>query len=189
METAIAVYKEFARGVFGSPPLAATNTYDPDILEQHLKTIITSSSLDLNVNSPLEDDHQGACPTFVIATYIRAANAAVRMRTYSTTTQDPFPATIWEVARATTATPTIFHPMIMDDVQYGDGGTGWNNPAEEALAEAHNKWPGRKIACLISIGTGLQGALQFGGAGDLTYSSGSAFKAELARFSYDCLIN
>lgn len=82
------------------------------------------------------------------------------MRTYDTATADAFPARIWEAARATSAAPTFFQPIIIDGVTYGDGGTGWNNPTAEAISEAYKIWPGRPIGCLVSIGTGLENAIQ-----------------------------
>jgi hypothetical protein len=86
------------------------------------------------------------------------------MRSYGTDTADPFEAQIWEVARATTAAATFFPEITIDDVRYGDGGTGWNNPAAEAVAEAHAIWPRRPIGCLVSLGTGLEDAIQLGGS-------------------------
>jgi len=83
---------------------------------------------------------------------------AVRMRTYAANTADPI--RIWEAARATSAAPTFFQPIAINGVKYGDGGTGWNNPTAEALAEAHCIWLSRPIGCLLSIGTGLEAANQ-----------------------------
>jgi predicted acylesterase/phospholipase RssA len=82
------------------------------------------------------------------------------MRSFGTRDADPFPACIWQVARATSAAPTYFQPIEIDDVLYGDGGTGWNNPVKEAIAEARNVWPDRPIGIVVSIGTGLEEALQ-----------------------------
>ena len=48
----------------------------------------------------------------------------------------------------------------INGVTYGDGGTGWNNPTAEAITEAHKIWPNRPIGCLLSIGTGLEKAIQ-----------------------------
>lgn len=66
---------------------------------------------------------------------------------------------IWEAARATSAAPIFFKPIEID-VGYGvrtryiDGGLGNNNPTDLVLQEAGNIFPNRKIACIISIGTG-----------------------------------
>jgi len=82
------------------------------------------------------------------------------MRSFGTRDADAFPACIWQVGMATSAAPTFFLPIEIGDVVYGDGGTGWNNPTKEAILEARHIWPTRPIGILISIGTGLEEALQ-----------------------------
>jgi hypothetical protein len=37
---------------------------------------------------------------------------------------------------------------------------GWNNPSEEAIAEARSIWPSRPIGCFVSLGTGLEDPVQ-----------------------------
>jgi len=86
-------------------------------------------------STQLKDSRVDRCHTFVVATSLHAGGA-VRMRSFGTRDADPFPACIWQVARATSAAPTYFQPIEIDDVLYGDGGTGWNNPVKEAIAEA-----------------------------------------------------
>lgn len=44
-------------------------------------------------------------------------------------------APIWQVARATSAFPYYFNYAIIRDEKYRDGGSGFNNPSLEALAE------------------------------------------------------
>lgn len=78
----------------------------------------------------------------------------------------PLSARIWEAARATSAAPTFFQPITINGVKYGDGGTGWNNPTAEALAEAYHIWPSRLIGCLLSLGTGLEEAIQLSEGND-----------------------
>ena len=144
----------------------------------------------------LKDIRSDLCPTFVVATSLRAGGA-VRMRSFRTRYDDPFPACIWQVARATSAAPTYFLPIAIDDVKYGDGGTGWNNPTKEAIVEARNMWPDRPIGILISIGTGLEDALQLN---DTTKevpkvvqsllqntSPGHAFKFAVAEYAVKCV--
>jgi Patatin-like phospholipase len=123
-----------------------------------MKKIITESPLNLEADAPLAD--QNTCRTFVIAIRTRAGGTPVRMRTYNTTTANAFSARIWEAARATSAAPTFLKPITINSVTYGDGASGWNNPTAEAIAEAHKIWPNRPIGCLLSIGTGLEKAIQ-----------------------------
>lgn len=42
-----------------------------------------------------------------------------------------------------------------------DGGLGYNNPVEQVLEEAGRVFPGRKVACVVSIGTGLASVIEF----------------------------
>jgi len=85
------------------------------------------------------------------------------MRTYNNfPSVSAFPAKVWEAARATTAATTFFLPITINDIDYADGGTGFNNPTELAISEAHDIWPNRPIGCLVSIGTGLEDAIQLG---------------------------
>lgn len=68
---------------------------------------------------------------------------------------------IWEVARATSAAPTYFDPIIIDGEEYFDGGIGYNNPVALVFDEVMSK-SGPPGACtmieifdlLVSIGTG-----------------------------------
>lgn len=153
--------------------------FDESILEQRIKSIIRSQGLD--GDAPLSDPRSDACRTFVVATSIRAAGSPVLMQTY-----DNFPlsealsATIWQAARATSAAPTFFLPVVINGVRYGDGGTGWNNPIELAIDEAHNIWPNRAIGCLVSIGTGLEDAIQLG---DITEKGKGLAKDLLSKLS------
>jgi hypothetical protein len=148
------------------------------------------------------DAAQGGCRTFVVATRTLGGRQAVLLRTYGTASHDPFRAKIWEAARATSAAPTFFSPMKIDSVPYGDGGTGWNNPAREALNEANVIWPNRPIGCLISLGTGEEDPVQLVESTMLLQQSWNqgwipgfasqvapklAFKLKVAQYCADCL--
>jgi Patatin-like phospholipase len=160
VEEAIVKYKTFSQQIFAKTSTNPTAKFDGNAVTELFKDVIKSSPLNLSPEAMLKDTRASFCKTFVVATRTRASGSAVRMRTYSTMSHDPFPARIWEAARATSAAPTFFDPIVIDDVTYGDGGTGWNNPAEEAIAEAYDIWPTRRIGCFVSLGTGLESALQ-----------------------------
>jgi len=120
------------------------------------------------------------CRTFVVAIRTRGGGAAAhRMRTYNTDTADASSARIWEAARATSAALTFFEPVTINGVKYGDGGTGWNNPTAEAIAEAHHIWPGRPIGCFLSLGTGLEEAIQLSDGNDEL--SGEPWRSKLIK--------
>ena len=159
VDEAIEKYKTLSKTVFTSKSKDPTATYDHQVLETQIKEVITKSRVGLPEDAFMEDDRPNSCRTFVVSTWQRATGA-VRMTSYYTATSDPFPARIWEAARATSAAPTFFSPIVIEDVRYGDGGTGWNNPTKEAIGEALNIWPNRPIGCLVSIGTGMEEPLQ-----------------------------
>ena len=130
-----------------------------------LKNVIIESPLNLQPDALLGEP--STCKTFVVAIRTRGGGAAAhRMRTYDTNTADAFSARIWEAARATSAAPTFFQPITINGIKYGDGGTGWNNPTAEAIAESHSIWPGRAIGCLLRLGTGLEDAIQLSDGND-----------------------
>ena len=71
---------------------------------------------------------------------------------------------IWQAVRATSAAPSFFKEMYIDNprpgINYVDGGLGHNNPSQVALDEAGRVWPESKHFCLVSIGTGRQRAVR-----------------------------
>ena len=144
----------------------------------------------------LKDIQTDLCRTFVVATSLHAGGA-VRMRSYGTRFADAFSACIWQVARATSAAPTFFAPIEINDVLYGDGGTGWNNLTREAITEARNIWPNHPIGIVISIGTGLEEALQLNENSTLlselaqvllsNTSPKSSFQLAVAEYAVRCL--
>jgi predicted acylesterase/phospholipase RssA len=151
--------KTLSKEVFGTPSNDPKAAFNETILEQEIQNIV-ANAVDggQDPSSKLKDEHPQLCPTFVVATRLRAG-APVRMRSYGTPDDDAFEACIWQAGRATSAAPTFFLPITINHIRYGDGGMGWSNPAKEAILEARNKWPDRPIGILISIGTGLEDAL------------------------------
>ena len=77
-------------------------------------------------------------------------------------------AKIWEAARATSAAPTLFAPIRIGPTgrTFGDGATGANNPIDEMWKEAIDICDGESLvenlACIVSIGTGVQNIKKFG---------------------------
>lgn len=73
---------------------------------------------------------------------------------------------IWEAARATSASPTFFKPIIISspgaETGYLDGGLGYNNPTELLIEEAVRLFPAdRSVDCVVSIGTAQGGAERY----------------------------
>lgn len=63
---------------------------------------------------------------------------------------------IWQVARATSAAPTYFKPVVIDGLEYIDGGFGANNPCAEIYDEVkrmNNNYE-KCVHFILSVGTG-----------------------------------
>lgn len=95
---------------------------------------------------------------------------------------------IWKVARATSAAPTYFKPMKIDDDEYLDGGFGANNPCAEIYDEVQrmNNSAENCVGLIVSVGTGkhLQGRFQ-GTGGWERYRGYINFAAKWAADSED----
>jgi hypothetical protein len=109
-------------------------------------------------------------PSFVCATS-KGTSDVVHFSSYLTrrNSSDLLRTTkIWEAARATLATSSLFDPITIGihGEEFVGGENGANNPDEEAYNEAADLWP--KIAikdnikCLVSIGTGVPSLKPFG---------------------------
>lgn len=61
-----------------------------------------------------------------------------------------------QVVRATTAAPTYFPPLTLEDHCLIDGGVFASNPALCAYAQARNLYPVETDFLMVSLGTGLQ---------------------------------
>ncbi|MCJ1342317.1 hypothetical protein MMC31_000499, partial [Peltigera leucophlebia] len=74
---------------------------------------------------------------------------------------------IWKVARATSAAPTYFKPMKIDNDEYLDGGFGANNPCAEIYDEVRrmNNNAEHCVGVIVSIGTGKHLHGRFQGTG------------------------
>ncbi|KAH7325583.1 acyl transferase/acyl hydrolase/lysophospholipase [Stachybotrys elegans] len=112
-------------------------------------------------------DPDGPCKVFVCA-QAKANSTTALLRSY--TTHDSIDhlslsrCTIWEAARATSAASGFFDPIVIGDQSYVDGATACNNPVEKVFQEAKSLWSdlGPRLQCLVSIGTGVSKAHQFG---------------------------
>jgi hypothetical protein len=129
--------------------------FDHQTLEDAMKDVIQTKLND--PNALVEDTNH--VPTFVVATNaLHADSNPTLFRSYRCQGRNPNKCFIWEAARATSAAPTFFKPILIKVPAPGntfvDGGLTYNNPAELALEEAQRLWPHSPKCCLVSIGTG-----------------------------------
>lgn len=88
---------------------------------------------------------------------------AYRIRSYRSRHDPGLPFTVWQAARATSAAPSFFDPLVVKDITtLRDGGLRNNNPINEIVDEVRTEFPGREISCLVSIGTGVSKTEFFG---------------------------
>jgi predicted acylesterase/phospholipase RssA len=133
---------------------------------------------DASVNKP----KHSVCSTFVVAKHaVNADGPPAIFRSYCGDGVSMSKCAIWQAVRATTASPSLFKPMHIEEPRPGgtyiDGGIGFNNPSEIALVEARRIWTttDRKF-CLVSIGTGRQAAVRITRDNDDIHAQRSAFE-------------
>ncbi|KAJ7302628.1 acyl transferase/acyl hydrolase/lysophospholipase [Mycena albidolilacea] len=130
-------------------------------LETAIQKIIKENSSGKDPNEPMSDPlgREAICRTFVCAKSVHSvATQALLLRTYDSPDEPAVACKIWEAARATSAAPTFFKRI---EINLGrimqpfiDGGLGCNNPTLMLLKEAKVVFPNRRLACVVSIGTG-----------------------------------
>jgi hypothetical protein len=102
---------------------------------------------------------------FVCATKGEASDIPARFRSYDSDSPgfSTRGSTILQAARATSAAPGFFEPVVIDEFTFYDGGLRANNPSIEAWEEIRDVWKPRKdnvadiVSCFISIGCGDPG--------------------------------
>jgi len=140
--------------------------FDHNVLEAVIKTFIKDRNIPEDIcMSAVPKATSDCCPTFVIAKRaVHADGPPTVFRSYAGEGVGPSKCAVWEAARATSAAPSFFKEMYIDNprpgVNYIDGGLGHNNPSQVALDEAARIWPTSKNFCLVSIGTGRQRAVR-----------------------------
>jgi hypothetical protein len=190
VDDAIQKYRSLAEEVFTSESSDPGALFDHLVLEERIKDAIVAAPAPvpntLGRDAKFKDpdfwdwrvtESKGGCRAFVATVHTRGSGAhPTLLRTYRTKSDNPFPGRIWEAARATSAAPTYFSTITIDEVIYGDGGLGYNNPTRLAINEAHDVWPERSIGCLVSLGTGEEDPNQLVEREKLSDEGGIAFR-------------
>lgn len=82
-------------------------------------------------------------------------SSCYRFRTYHTRSNNTPNCTILEAARAAIASPSLFKPVRLADMDFIDASVNYANPIKEAMQEAQYACGIEKeVACIVSIGTG-----------------------------------
>ena len=137
--------------------------FDFSVLERVTKRTVAQRLGD--ENALVKDDPSSdapLCRTFVVANSARNAGQRKLFRSYG---WDAAECPIWQAARATTSTSSLFKPSFVESPKPGtyyiDGSFQYNNPSKLVLEEAWRLWPHAGRFCLVSVGTGKRSKINF----------------------------
>ncbi|KAB8217841.1 acyl transferase/acyl hydrolase/lysophospholipase [Aspergillus novoparasiticus] len=103
-----------------------------------------------------------ACRTVVLAK--TTTDVGARPTLFKSYATDPrwMSCKIWEIARATSAATTFFPSIKIgrDKIEFLDTALGNNNPCDTLFDEISREFPENNIYCMVSVGTGLQKAIE-----------------------------
>ncbi|KAL9017793.1 MAG: hypothetical protein Q9185_004882 [Variospora sp. 1 TL-2023] len=165
-QDALRTYNKLAGSVFCKANRKSSlkdGSFKATTLEKEVQVLVATK--ELGESMLREGDDAGLAKTFVCA--VPAANMAHPrlFRSYTVRENASTNCKIWEAARATTAAPTFFKRITIEDdggaqEDFLDGGLRFNNPARLVLEEAMTCFEGAsKLGCLVSIGTGHAGTI------------------------------
>ncbi|ERF69251.1 hypothetical protein EPUS_09068 [Endocarpon pusillum Z07020] len=177
IDDCIEAYVRLADRIFKKPGQRLANWNGPvksifntKALEQEFKAIVRKQTD--TENTLFENEENESCKVFVCATRIENARP-MQFKSYPSRTSSDLlhSARIWEVARATSATPLFFDPIKIG--RFGEGFTGGrpdiDNPIQTVWNEAQHVFLREEmmlkgnLKCLVSIGTGEPSLEAFGG--------------------------
>ncbi|KAH8834398.1 hypothetical protein DL96DRAFT_1756989 [Flagelloscypha sp. PMI_526] len=129
------------------------------VLEQEMKAAIRKYSTEGEERKMIcEDD---PCKTFVCAAAFHNTGHPRLFRNYHSRANPSLDCMLWEAGCATVSMPDLFNPIFIGDTNIGEtfvgGDLRWNNPTDELTREAADVFTGRRITCIISIGSGHTG--------------------------------
>lgn len=134
--------------------------YNEGALETRVKRVIKLKFSDENLG--LKERSVPKCRVFVCTTQ-EHTNRTKLLRSYNPIGDFRIsrrPLKIWEAARATSAAPLYFKPMTIKSSgisqTFSDGAFHDNNPINQVMNECYRIDPGRKVGCVISLGTGVK---------------------------------
>ncbi|KAF4519978.1 hypothetical protein B566_EDAN005478 [Ephemera danica] len=185
-----ALYKEISARIFNQSAFWGTGSllwshsyYDTALWEKILQTHIG----DVQLIKTARDRH---CPK-VAAVSAVVNQARVRpfvFRNYELPTGVPAlyagssKAELWQAVRASAAAPAYFEEYRLGDLLLQDGGILVNNPTAIAIHEAKLLWPGERLQCVVSFGTGRNHPVELAVQNDST-TNGDSYSSWKTKFS------
>ncbi|RDW58614.1 hypothetical protein BP6252_13090 [Coleophoma cylindrospora] len=152
----------------GKTPLLIQNPFASH--ERMCKTIVVA----YGSRSNEEGNANAADPPYLFRSYDHHPHISDASNKYSWAERNPGYAhriPIWQVARATSAAPTYFNPITIEDQKFLDGAFGTNNPTREVFDEVCQMNGNQKssVGLLVSIGTGMSTTSKFAESRFKTY--------------------
>lgn len=164
IDDAVEAYLSISRKVFGQAKgalavLMGKTRYSASKLESAMQDVIQRAEKDGRASlTEGSGDEEKSCRTFVMAMRKSEGSEGTfrTLRSYSTRQVLGDRCSIYQAARATSASPLFFKPVNMGDSALSSvpRSASLNNPALEAVNEARSLYTDRSIDCLISIGAG-----------------------------------
>ena len=182
VDEAIAAYKRFGQGVFGTKPIAGNagkfalgvfskSFYSTSKLQEAIREVIKEAGLEVDEpfleNPCICKTYASASVIMVLTLTLRSMVCVVRQKTKEASIlrnfeteaadQENYECTIWEAGSATAAAPVFFEKVTFKSgVVFVDGGMRRNNPINELVREAQSirSWQDRDVGCIVSLGTG-----------------------------------
>jgi predicted acylesterase/phospholipase RssA len=165
-DEAMQAYNSLTRAVFSKENKkwkVQDGLFKATTLKEEVKKLVSEQKLGERMLDASTSTTKGKA--FVCAMPANNMEYPRRFRTYPVRVLASANCEIWEAARATSAAPTFFKRIEIDDGSGGkeefvDGGMGCNNPVNQVLAEARDVFGNdRMVGCLVSIGTGHPGTI------------------------------
>jgi predicted acylesterase/phospholipase RssA len=164
-EEALQEYDQCAKKIFSSQNkkwTTLTEKYRATALKEAVEDLVRRRGMGEHLLDPdAEHNSKGQC--FVCVMPASEVGEPRRLASFNIADKKPgYDIKIWEAARATTAASYFFKPMTIKiskrlTEDYIDAAIGCNNPVEYLLVEAADRiGTGRRLGCLISIGTGTR---------------------------------
>ncbi|KAG6875633.1 hypothetical protein C0993_008225, partial [Termitomyces sp. T159_Od127] len=157
IDQAIKEYVTLCSRVFSDKKWQSRNEkFKASVFEASMEAMIKSSGL--SPDALLQDDGSESCKNFVVA--LPAPHMTPRLfHSYTVGANQSYNCTIVTAARATTANPGFFKPVVITDGVISEsfigGNFGYNNPSRSVLEEAESVFGhSAPVACLVSIGAG-----------------------------------
>ncbi|KAF8538287.1 acyl transferase/acyl hydrolase/lysophospholipase [Trichophaea hybrida] len=156
-DEALTEYNQLVGYVFGERKWAFQDGhFKATRLEEAIKKIVEKYSLDGDTEEMLDSRDDSVCKSFVCAVAAQNIGSPTLFRSYHVA--GGINCQIWQAARATSAAPTFFKRIKIGgqhaEIEYIDGGIGFNNPVQQVLDEAHTIHENRPVDCILSVGTG-----------------------------------